>query len=163
MKDQLPHLLSALGVGLWSQDQQGSAEPIALGNSSVTPLDLTKHPLNTTHRHHQYRVHIPFLVASNQDCSAPVHRSCIHLDSALPHTSHGPSFEMGLWCWIGSMIRHLLFLLSILGALNILCLSHTLASFKKVLFLLLPSAPTASSPTGGQAGTRLCQDRTATA
>lgn len=28
-------------------------------------------------------------------------------------------------------IRHLLFLLSILGALNIPCLSHTLASFKK--------------------------------
>lgn len=65
--------------------------------------------LNVTYKHHQYRAHLPFLVLVSGRLYVPVQESRTQPDPALPGTSHPPSFETRLWCWMNpSIVRYLI-------------------------------------------------------
>ena len=69
--------------------------------------------------------YLPFPVLVSGRCSVPARGSWTQPDPALPGTSHAPSFQTGLWCWMGprspGIIKHLILFLSILAALAIPC------------------------------------------
>lgn len=70
----------------------------------------------------------------------------------LSGTRHAPSFETGLWCWMGprnpSIIRHLTLFLSILAALAIPCMLLHPSSFQQSPSPAAAFTPAAPLPTG---------------